>query len=100
MARFRPRARPRKPLPVRFQVRLAGAGFRAARKAAEAGRCRVAEFLYMVGGGTLKAVTARKRNLGTLQKALGAASEGTMAGEAIAACWARQRETATPGDGT
>jgi hypothetical protein len=100
MAPFRKVVRKRK-LPVRFHVRLADTALRAARTAAEHGRCAAAEALLAFGGGNIQAVTTRRtRSLGIVRKAIDAATEGTRAAEAITACWARQGEPATPGEGT
>ncbi|HVV53267.1 MAG TPA: hypothetical protein VHO06_26650 [Polyangia bacterium] len=73
-----------------MSARLAGAGFKAARRAAEAGRCQTAEFLFAVGGGSLKATTTRTKSLSGVKEALDAATDGTRAAEAISQCWVRQ----------
>jgi hypothetical protein len=98
--RFHQRLVRKRKLPVKFHLRLAGTALRAARTAAESGRCAVAEMLFAFGTGSIKAGTARTRSLGTVRKAIDAATEGTKAVEAISECWARERAPAAPGEGT
>ena len=89
---FRSR-RGRKP-PAGLQARLARATLRAARSAAEKGRCSVAELLFAFGNVDLQAAGTRVRSKGAMLKALDAGVESADAAKAIIEC--RQRERSAP----
>jgi hypothetical protein len=78
-------------LPASIQARLATATLRAARTAAENGKCGVAEGLFVAGNMRLQAAAARARTKGAMVRALDAGREAADAGTAILDCRERER---------
>lgn len=91
MTRFRRNTVPKRRLPAGIQAKLAGAALRAARAAAENGRCGVAEMLFTFGSLDLRASVTRAQTKGAALKVLDAGMEGADAGKAILDCRDRER---------
>jgi hypothetical protein len=70
------RSRRGRKLPANIQARLAGAALRAARTAADSGKCSVAEGLFVAGNMRLQAAGARARTKGAMVRARSGAREG------------------------
>ena len=85
-------------LPAVLQAKLARTALRAARAAADNGKCAVAEFLFGFGTGHLQAASTRARGKAAGLKVLDAGMEATEAGKAILSCRERERAAqASPG---
>jgi hypothetical protein len=98
--RFRRKIVPKRKLPAGIQAKLARAALRAARTAAENGKCAVAEMLFGVGGGNLQAAAARARGKGAAFKVFDAGKDAADAGKAIIDCRERERAAQIPPGGT
>ena len=91
MVRFGRRLAPKRKLPASIQARLARAALRAARTAAEGGKCAVAEMLFGLGNVDLQAAVRGARTKVAALKTLDAGMEGADAGKAILDCRERER---------
>ena len=96
MTRFRRKVVPKRKLPAGIQAKLARAALRAARTAAESGKCAVAELLFGFGGGNLQAAAARARGKGAAFKVFDAGKDLTDAGKAILDCREREQAAQSP----
>jgi hypothetical protein len=94
VVRFRKRPAPKRKLSVSIQARLARGALRAARSAAESGKCAVAEMLFGFGGVDLHGAVTRARTKGAVFKTLDAGMEAADASKAIIDCRKRERERA------
>ena len=101
MTRFRRKIVSKRKLPAGIQAKLARAALRAARTAAENGRCGVAEMLFGFGGGNLRAAAARARGKGAVLKTFEAGKDAADAAQAVIDCRERERAAqSTPGAAT
>ena len=101
MTRFGRKIVPRRKPSAGTQARLAQAALRAARTAAESGKCGVAELLFGLGNVDLQGAVTRARGKGAFFRSLNAGMAGADAATAIIEC--RERELAArvpPGAGT
>jgi hypothetical protein len=94
------RSRRGRKLPAGVQARLALGALRAARTAAENGKCAVAEMLFGFGGVDLQGAVTRARTKGALFKSLDAGMEAADASKAIIDCRQRERSSASPSGAT
>ncbi len=88
--------RPKRKLPAALEGRLAGGALRAARKAAQAGNCLLAEGLFLHGNLTLQLAAARMRSARGTLKLLDAGEEAIGTAAAIAECWERHGTSENP----
>lgn len=93
---LRRRLAPPRKLPAAIQAKLARTTLRAARTAAENGRCGVAEGLLVAGTMRLQAAGRRASTKGAMVRALDAGKEATYTGTAIIECRERERSSASP----
>ena len=87
-------------LPASIEAKLARATLRAARTAADNGKCSVAELLFGFGGVDLQAAVTRARTKGAVFKSLDAGMEAADASKAIIDCRQRERAASSPSGGT
>ena len=87
-------------LPASIQAKLARAALRAARNAADSGKCAVAEMLFGLGGVDLQGAVTRARTKGAVLKSLDAGMEAADASKAIIDCRQRERAASSPSGGT
>jgi len=84
-------------VPASIQARLARGALRAARKAAENGKCAVTEMLLALGGGGLRLAIPRVRGIGSSLKTLNGQADMAEAASAMISCKEREGKAAPPG---